>query len=181
MVIITSLIAILVFSAATQGWFINRLRWYEIIAFLIISMSLFRPDYILDKIKPKFNTQTLQASQVKSLTFENSREVHFKITRRTGYGDRYKLFVIEKDSFKENFSLEDYGINLIYKNDKLSVASVKWDSLAKKQGIEFGDVITELKVENLNRPNQALVYPFALVFLLFFGYTNSKSGKLSPN
>ena len=181
MVIITSLIAILVFSAATQGWFINRLRWYEIIAFLIISMSLFRPDYILDKINPKFNTQTLQASQVKSLSFENDREVHFKMTRRTGYGDRYKLFVIEKDSFKKNFNLEDYGINLINKNDKLSVASVKWDSLAKKQGIESGDVITELKVENLNRPNQALVYPFALLFLLFFGYTNLKSGKQSPN
>ena len=175
MVIITSLIAILVFSAATQGWFINRLRWYEIIAFLIISMSLFRPDYILDKINPKFNSQTLKASQVKSLSFENNREVHFKMTRRTGYGDRYKLFVIEKDSLKENFSLEDYGINLINKNDKLSVASVKWDSLAKKQGIESGDVITELKVENLNRPNQALVYPFALIFLLIIGYFNHKS------
>jgi TRAP transporter 4TM/12TM fusion protein len=175
MVIITSLIAILVFSSATQGWFINRLRWYEIIAFLIISMSLFRPDYILDKINPKFNTQTLQASQVKSLSFENSREVHFKMTRRTGYGDRYKLFVIEKNSFKENFSLEDYGVNLINKNNKLSIASVKWDSLAKKHGVESGDVITELKVENLNRPNQALVYPFALIFLLIIGYFNHKS------
>tara|TARA_B100001057_G_scaffold334158_1_gene334750 strand:+ start:128 stop:2482 length:2355 start_codon:yes stop_codon:yes gene_type:complete len=174
-VIITSLIAILVFSSATQGWFINRLRWYEIIAFLIISMSLFRPDYILDKINPKFNTQTLQASQVKSLSFENSREVHFKMTRRTGYGDRYKLFVIEKNSFKENFSLEEYGVNLINKNNKLSIASVKWDSLAKKHGVESGDVITELKVENLNRPNQALVYPFALIFLLIIGYFNHKS------
>ena len=52
---------------------------------------------------------------LESLSFENNREVHFKMTRRTGYGDRYKLFVIEKDSLKENFSLEDYGINLINK------------------------------------------------------------------
>ena len=37
MVITTSLIAILVFSAATQGWFINKLRWYEIIIFIIIN------------------------------------------------------------------------------------------------------------------------------------------------
>ena len=64
---------------------------------------------------------------------------------------------------------------MINKNDKLSVASVKWDSLAKKQGIESGDVITELKIENLNRPNQALVYPFALIFLLIVGYFNHKS------
>ena len=39
LVIATSLIGILVFTAATQQWFINRLRWYEIIAFLIISLS----------------------------------------------------------------------------------------------------------------------------------------------
>ena len=171
MVIITSLIAILIFSAATQGWFINKLRWYEIIAFLLISMSLFRPDYILDKINPKFNTQ------IKSLSFENNREVHFKMTRRTGYGDRYKLFVIEKNSFKESFNLEDYGINLINKNDKLSVASVKWDSLAKKHGIESGDVITEFKIENLNRPNQAIVYPFAMILLFLFGYINYSQKK----
>jgi len=172
MVIITSLIAILIFSAATQGWFINRMKWYEIIAFLLISMSLFRPDYILDKINPKFNIQTLQAKEIKSLFFENNREVHLKMTRRTGYGDRYKLFVIEKDSFKEKFNLEDYGVNLINKNGKLSVASVKWDSLAKKHGIESGDAITEFKIENLNRPNQAIVYPFALIVLLIVGFTN---------
>ena len=41
LVVSTSLIAILVFTAATQGWFINRLRWYEIIIFIVISMSLF--------------------------------------------------------------------------------------------------------------------------------------------
>ena len=39
-VIITSLAGILIFTAATQGWFINRLRWYEIIVFLLISISL---------------------------------------------------------------------------------------------------------------------------------------------
>ena len=40
LVIITSLIGILVFSAATQGWFINKLRWFEIIIFFVISLSL---------------------------------------------------------------------------------------------------------------------------------------------
>ena len=54
-VMITSLIAILVFTAATQGWFINKLRWYEIIVFLLISLSLFRPGLILDQFHPEFN------------------------------------------------------------------------------------------------------------------------------
>ena len=33
LVIITSLVGILVFTAATQRWFFNKLRWYEIINF----------------------------------------------------------------------------------------------------------------------------------------------------
>ena len=56
-VVITSLVAILIFTAATQGWFINKLKWYEIIIFLILSMSLFRPGYILDKFYLKLRSR----------------------------------------------------------------------------------------------------------------------------
>ena len=42
LVIITSLIGILVFTAATQAWFINKMRWYEIVVFLLISLSFFK-------------------------------------------------------------------------------------------------------------------------------------------
>ncbi|MDC0616172.1 TRAP transporter permease, partial [Candidatus Pelagibacter sp.] len=55
LVIITSLIGILVFTSATQAWFINRLRWYEIIIFLLISISLLAPEFILNKFYPKYN------------------------------------------------------------------------------------------------------------------------------
>ena len=46
------------------------------------------------------------------------------------------------------------------------------NSLAKKDGFETDDIISEFKIENLNRPNKALAYPFALVLLLNFGYLN---------
>ena len=36
----------------------------------------------------------------------------------------------------------------------------------------MGDIITEFKIENLNRPNKGIVYPFALLFLVIFGYNN---------
>ncbi|MDC3021503.1 TRAP transporter permease, partial [Pelagibacteraceae bacterium] len=56
-VIVTSLTGILIFTAATQQWFINKLKWYETIAFLIISLSFLAPDYVLSKFYPKFNEQ----------------------------------------------------------------------------------------------------------------------------
>ena len=38
--------------------------------------------------------------------------------------------------------------------------------------MEIGDIITEFKIENLDRPNKGIVYPFALLFLIGFGYLN---------
>ncbi len=171
-VVLTSLAAILIFTSATQGWFFNRLKWYEIVVFLLISMSLFRPGYILDKFYPKFSDQTLEAHKVQSLYFEPNREVHLKITRRTEYGDRYKLFIIEKDTFEKKFNLEEYGANLVNIDGRLTVDTLKWNGLAKKNGLETGDVISEFKIENLNRPNKAIIYPFSFLLIFIFGYNN---------
>ena len=171
-VVLTSLAAILIFTAATQGWFINRLKWYEIVVFLLISMSLFRPGFILDKFYPKFEKQNLLADKINTLKFNPDREVHIKVTRRTEYGDRYKLFVIERDNFDKKYNLEDYGINLVDKEGRLTVDTLKWNGLAKKAGVETGDVINEFKIENLDRPNKAIIYPFSFLLILIFGYNN---------
>ena len=171
-VVLTSLAAILIFTAATQGWFVNKLKWYEIVVFLLISMSLFRPGYILDKFYPKFEKQSLQADKIINLQFNPDKEVHIKVTRRTEYGDRYKLFVIKKDSFIKKYNLEEYGINLVDKEGRLTVDTLKWNGLAKKAGIETDDVITEFKIENLDRPNKAIIYPFSFLLIFIFGYNN---------
>ncbi len=51
---------------------------------------------------------------------------------------------------------------------------MKWNGFAKKNGLEIDDVLSELKIENLNRPDKSLVYPFAFITLLLFGYSNYK-------
>jgi len=173
-VIITSLVGILVFTSATQGWFVSKLRWYEIIVFLFISLSLLAPEAVLNKFYPKFEQQQLSVEKIVPLSLEANREVHIKVTRPSEYGDRYKLFVINKKSFNQNFNIQDYGIGLTEENNKIVINKVSWNGLAKKSGIEIGDIISNFKVENLDRPNKAIVYPFALLFLFGFGYLNYK-------
>ncbi len=170
LVIITSLIGILVFTAATQRWFFNKLRWYEIIVFLFISISLLSPDFILNKFYPKYNYKDL--NNIHSLNLEPNKEVHLKVTRSSEYGERYKLFVIQKNTFKNNFNLKEYGINLFKNEDKIVVDALNQNGLAKKEGFATGDFISEFKIENLDRPNKAIVYPFAILLLFVFGYLN---------
>ena len=177
LVITTSLIGILVFTAATQRWFINRLSWYEIIAFLIISISFLAPDFVLGKFYPKFNEQKLSSTTIQELIFDPSKEVHIKVTRFTEYGERYKLFVIDKGSFKNEYNLEEFGMNLVDENDQVTVDKLNWKGEAKKSGIQMGDVISSFKIENPDRPNKSIVYPFALFLLILFGYSNYKFGK----
>ena len=170
MVIATSLIGILVFTSATQGWFINKLKWYEIIIFLIISISLLSPEFILNKFYPKYNYLSIE--EINKKQFDYNKEIRIKITRLTEYGERYKLFVIEKNSFDENFSLDDYGMSLVVEDNKTIIDTLKWNGIAKKSGLDMGDIINEFKIENQNRPKKEIIYPIALILLSIFGYLN---------
>ena len=172
LVIITSLIGILIFTSATQGWFFSRLKIYEIIVFLFLSICFLAPEFILNKFYPKFEFVDLK--NYKSISIDKDRDVHIKITRLSEYGERYKLFVINKNSFEQDFKFDDFGISLIENKNKIIVDSLVWNGLAKKAGLELDDIVSELKIENLDRPNKMFIYPIALVIFLFFGYLNYK-------
>ena len=53
--------------------------------------------------------------------------------------------------------------------NKIIVDNLKWNGLAIKSGFEIGDYISELKIENSNRPSKQVIYPIAILFLLIFG------------
>jgi len=179
-VIVTSLIAILVFTAATQQWFLTKMRWYEVIAFLAISMSLFRPGFILDQFYPEYNSQILTSENIRQATFKPDEAVRIKITRQTNYGKRYKMFEIKENQFDKKFQIDDLGIEVVEKDGALIIDTLKWNGVAKKVGLSTGDSIDEFKTTNPNRPDKDIVYPFALLLLLIVGYLNFKRSK-SPN
>jgi len=171
-VIITSLAGILVFTSATQGWFVNRLKWYEIIIFLFISISLLAPEFVLNKFYPKYDY--IDVSKVDNIKLDPKKEVRIKVTRITEYGERYKLFVIDKDTFEKEYSIENFGMDLIKENNNYIVDTIQWNGEAKKSGIEMGDYISEIKIENDDRPPKSIIYPIAILLLFIFGYLNSR-------
>ncbi|MFY0622199.1 MAG: TRAP transporter permease [Pelagimonas sp.] len=56
LVFFISLIAMLLFAAATQGYFIAKSRKWESAALLFIAFMLFRPDFFLDQVSDKYTS-----------------------------------------------------------------------------------------------------------------------------
>mgnify|MGYP001817560391 FL=1 len=56
-VFIVAVIAMMLFAAATQGYFFARNRWWETAALLLVAFTLFRPGYWLDQVQPPFSEQ----------------------------------------------------------------------------------------------------------------------------
>ena len=66
-----------------------------------------------------------------------SKETHIKITRVTEYGERYKLFVIDKGKFNKEYTLKEYGATLLEQNDQLMIDKLDWKGEAKKSGMQM--------------------------------------------
>ena len=73
--------------------------------------------------------------------------------------------MIDREKFENEYNLEDYGVILSEQSDQLIVDKLNWKGEAKKSGMQMGDIISNFKIENPDRPNKAIVYPFS--FLLF--------------
>ena len=50
-----AVIAMMLFAAATQGYFLTRNRIYETVALLLVAFTLFRPGYWLDQVQSPFS------------------------------------------------------------------------------------------------------------------------------
>ncbi len=53
-VFIVAVIAMMLFAAATQGWWLVKNRAWETVALLLVAFTLFRPGYWLDQISPPY-------------------------------------------------------------------------------------------------------------------------------
>ncbi len=160
-----SLIAILSFTSATQGWLLTRLRWYEVIFLLIVTVSMFRPDFIMNSIYPEYSEFDKAFDQ--TLQYNEDRKLRLHVTRYTDYGERYKLFVFPIDKQTSFSLLELTGIDIEANNNGFhDVVNMEFMGQAEKMGIQFYDEITNIDISTIGRPAKEYVYIFGLLLLL---------------
>ena len=121
--LLVSVIAILAFCSATQGWFIVRNRWYETAFLLIVTLALFRPDALMNRVYPEFAPAVLYEFARGTLQTDLNQKVRLHVTRETDYGDRYKLFAFDNlDSIDNHIS--SLGLTLTTSGDRWLVSDL---------------------------------------------------------
>ena len=163
-VFLFSLIAILCFTAATQGWLVTKLKLHEILALLVVTVSLFRPDIITGTLSPQYLKADI--TETNNIDAKNSNVIRFKVIRNTEYGDRYKLFTFKLDG-NEIINLPKYlGFALRKVENGYLIDSLEYNGLAKKKGLDFDDRLTSIEYQNPDQLNKYWAYIFGLVVLL---------------
>ena len=159
-----SLIAIFAFTSAAQGWLLTKLKWYEIIALLLITVSMFRPDFIMNRVFPEYTEFT--SSFDEEIYYEETRKIRLHVTRYTDYGERYKMFAFLVEPKTTTSVLQLTGIEL-EKNtsENYDVVNLDFMGPGEQKGMDFYDEVTKLEISSLDRPAKEIVYIFGLLIL----------------
>jgi len=161
MIIAVSLIAMLCFTSITFRFMFVKLKWLEIIALALVVVALFRPGLFMDRIYPPYEPLTVQELS----TGVDAEQVRLHITRETPYGDRFRLYVFQREGDAPltwsalGMSVEATGAG------NIRVSDPGFMSRAENAGVEIGDIITRADRSVPGQPAKELMFIPALLLL----------------
>ena len=181
--IASAVLAILVFSAATQGFWYVKTRWWETIALLLIAFSLFRPDFWWDKIYSP--TVEAPASElIKSLEdLQTGEFIALSVEGATFSGEQIsKTVLLQLDTTEASAEerLNSMGLKLIEQDQSWLVDQVTFGSAADKSGIGIDFRIKGIQRE-ANRPPKEFIYIPAVLLLASIGWVQKQRALKVPS
>ncbi len=165
MTVAAAVAAMLIFAAATQGYWLVRSRWYETLGLLLIAFTLFRPGFWWDEIYPPVSIES--PSKIEALAADVPVGGHLMLLAEgmTIDGDQVsKLVKLPLDSDGSGSErLADAGLMLNMSPDKVLVDMVSFGSPAQEAGLDFDWEIQGIQVENDRPDKQWMLIPALLL------------------
>ena len=143
LIFIVATVAMLIFAAGTQGWFITRSRWYESILLLLVAFTLFRPGFWMDMAHDPY--QDIPPSQmVQALgQVDEGSQLRLRIRGEDEVGEPREFVVLLPVPAGESGEarMEALGLMLIEEDEKTLIDNVAFASEAGDLGLEFDQEI----------------------------------------
>mgnify|MGYP000845520822 CR=1 FL=1 len=166
MTIASAVVAMLVFAAATQGYFLVRTRWWETIALLLVTFTLFRPGFWWDMVFPPY--EEAPPSQLMTLVEQakpgERKRIWVEGLNLDGKEVRKGVLLPLGDAGPARERLRRIGVTIVPLGDQMQIAQVQFGSQAEKLGLEQGFNVTGIELP-ADRPAKEWMFLPALALL----------------
>ncbi|MEM9797032.1 MAG: TRAP transporter permease [Pseudomonadota bacterium] len=146
-VFVTATIAMLLFAAATQGWFLARNRFYETIALLLIAFTLFRPGFWMDMVAPPFENVAPAAIEQAALDTPVGENLRLQVSGLNAVGDPVTFTALLPMGEGETGAdrLFASGLEYIVNGDEVIIDNVTFGSPAAEAGFDWDQTIDQVR------------------------------------
>ncbi|MGE6530419.1 TRAP transporter permease [Pseudomonas sp. NPDC077382] len=165
-IFVIATLAMLIFAAGTQGYFLVRSRWYESILLLLIAFTLFRPGFWMDIVHDPYRdippTQLVQALEA----VDEDGQLRLRIRGEDAVGDmrEFSLLVAIPDGETGEEKLEKLGVMTYEEEGKVLIDSVTFGSPAADLGLQFDQEILAVRAPTDRLPKEWMWLPALLLF-----------------
>ncbi|MCQ4264025.1 C4-dicarboxylate ABC transporter [Stutzerimonas stutzeri] len=166
LIFIVATIAMLVFAAGTQGYFLVRSRWYESVLLLLVAFTLFRPGFWMDIIHDPYQ-EIPPAQLVEALgSVDEDSQLRMRVRGEDAVGDsrEFVLLLAIPDGASGEEKLAKIGLMTYEDDGKLLVDSVTFGSPAAEAGLEFDQQILSVRAPVDRWPKELMWAPGFLLF-----------------
>ncbi|WAG05673.1 TRAP transporter permease [Aeromonas jandaei] len=166
LIFIVATIAMLIFAAATQGYFLVKSRWYESILLLLVAFTLFRPGFWMDLAHdPYRQTPPAQLAQTMGeVEAESPLRVRVMGEDAVGKPRQFTLLVPVPEGATGEERLANLGLTLYEQDGKTLIDSVAFGSPAAAMGLEFDQEILAVKAPTDRWRKELMWIPGFLLF-----------------
>ncbi len=164
--IVSATLAMLLFAAATQGYFLARSRLWETAALLLVTFTLFRPGFWWDMVHPPYEdvAPTELMRLVEAAPAGASQRIWIEGTNINGDEIRKGVLLPLGESAPARQRLAATGLTVLPFAGEMQIAQVRFGSRAEKLGIEQGFKVVSVQVE-ADRPAKEWMFLPALALL----------------
>ncbi len=165
-IFIVATIAMLIFAAGTQGFFLVRSRWYESLLLLLVAFTLFRPGFWMDMLHDPYQ-EVPPAELAQALDgVEDGSSLRLRILGENAVGDPREFTVLlpVPDGASGEERLQKLGLALYEEGDKVLVDNVTFGSLAADAGLEFDQQILNVRAPTDRWMKELMWIPGFLLF-----------------
>ncbi|MGV2988752.1 TRAP transporter permease [Vibrio sp. E150_011] len=166
--VISSIIAMLIFSAATQGWWFTKNKWWETVLLLVLTFTFFRPGFWWDMVYPaKVFSPGVEIAQI-TKTLNVGQSIELRVAGETLEGKYLEKAVrlpFEDDAVTAEDRIASMGLMLTENDGKMIIDMVEFGSPAEASGLDFDWEIKSI-VQDAERPMKEWMFVPALLILL---------------